>query len=122
MGARIVIVEDEQIIAVDLESRLKRLGHEVLGIAITGEEAIVMAEQYQPDIIFMDIRLRGPMNGLQAATTIRALRKMPIIFVTAFADALPRDAQQPEPLSVYMKKPFTAVQLKDALSAALKSA
>ena len=75
MPARILIVEDEQIIAADLRNKLQRLGHQVIGMAIGGEEAITMADQFQPDLVLMDVQLEGAMSGTEAARTIQEVER-----------------------------------------------
>ena len=71
MSARILIVEDEQIIAADLRNKLVGLGHEIVGMAIAGAEAISIAEQVRPDLVLMDVQLEGAMSGTEAARTIQ---------------------------------------------------
>ena len=89
MTARILIVEDEYIVAADLEMKLMRMGYQVIGSAVTGEEAVALADEHRPDIVLMDIQLQGSMDGTEAANAIRARSGTPIIFVTAFAGLLP---------------------------------
>jgi CheY-like chemotaxis protein len=83
---RILVVEDEAIIALGLQRRLQRLGYLVPTTASSGEEAIELAEQQQPDVIFMDIGLRGEIDGIEAAKQIRARFDIPIVFLTAYTD------------------------------------
>src|ERR1051326_5669982 len=98
MAARILIVEDEQIIAADLRNHVKRLGHDVIGMAIAGEEAIEMADQLNPDLVLMDVRLEGTMSGTEAAREIQERTGAPIVFITAFPGVFvrePGDMQRP---------------------------
>src|SRR5215217_7190382 len=67
MSARILVVEDESIVQLDLQSRLRRLGHSVVGFASRGEEAIAKAVDLVPDLVLMDVHLQGPMDGMEAA-------------------------------------------------------
>jgi DNA-binding response OmpR family regulator len=120
MSARILIVEDEHIVAADLEMKLTQLGYQVVGSAITGEEAISLAERFRPDVVLMDIQLRGPMDGTEAADAIRTGSGTPIIFVTAFAGLLPRDTQNGALPEMCLSKPFSATELKDKLQAVLR--
>jgi hypothetical protein len=76
--ARILIVEDEQIVAVDLEGQLERLGYQVVGMAVSGEDACTMVASEQPDLILMDVRLDGPMDGIDAAHRIRQSWEVPL--------------------------------------------
>lgn len=83
---RILIVEDEAIIAMSLEMELQKAEYHVCRIASTGKDAIVYAEQENPDIILMDIGLSGDMGGFEAARQIRAHHDMPIIFMTGYQE------------------------------------
>src|SRR5262249_18835188 len=81
---RVLIVEDEGLIAADIARRLESLGHHVTGAASTAEEAIAQAPD--ADVVLMDIRLDGPRDGIDAATEIRSRFRTPVIFLTAHAD------------------------------------
>ncbi len=83
---RILIVEDEQIIQMDLQDRLERLGYEIAGVATSGPAAIEAAERENPDIILMDIRLQGEMDGVEAAQQIRLFHDGPLVYITAHAE------------------------------------
>src|SRR3954462_15407644 len=119
MAARILIVEDEQIIAADLRNKVRRMGHEVIGMAITGEEAIGLADQFKPDLVLMDVQLEGEMSGAEAAHTIQARIGAPVSYVTAFAWNLATYPGQKAPPGICLGKPFTRVQLETAIWAAL---
>lgn len=121
MGLRILIVEDEQIIAEDLASQIRRLGHQVLGIAMSGEEAIAMAADIQPELVLMDIQLEGAMTGTEAAQTIRALTGAAIIFVTAFPGVFLRESSRLSDAGICLNKPFTRTQLEAALKSAAQN-
>jgi len=118
MPARVLLVENELIIAADLRNKLTRLGHEVVGIAITGEEAVGMAEELRPDLVLMDIQLEGGMRGTECARTIQERTGAPIIFLTAFSGTLIRDATDIHP-GICLSKPFSRVQLETALDTVL---
>jgi len=83
---KILIVEDEAIIAMEIEISLKSLGYQVTSIVDTGDKAIEKAEEDKPDIILMDIRIKGEMDGIEAADIIRSRFEIPIIFLTAYLD------------------------------------
>ena len=83
---RLLIVEDEALIAEETADRLTRLGYQVLGIADTGPQAIAMAQQLQPDLVLMDIRLKGAMSGIEAAEQIYQSLQTPVIFASAHSD------------------------------------
>ena len=84
--ARIMIVEDERIVARDLAATLVDLGYAVTGMVGTGEEAIVKAKEWQPDLVLMDIRLAGSIDGVEASSRIKSERDTPIIFLTSHSD------------------------------------
>jgi CheY-like chemotaxis protein len=84
--ARVLIVEDELIIAWQLSEAVQELGHEVCGMAADATEAVALATQLLPDLVLIDVRLRRGTDGIAAAAAIRAERPVPIIFCTAFAE------------------------------------
>ncbi|HHE38362.1 MAG TPA: response regulator [Candidatus Cloacimonetes bacterium] len=86
MKKRIIIVEDEIIIAEDIKQYLIKFGYEVVGMADNGEEAIKLAKELIPDMLFVDIRLHGDMSGVDAAREIHHQLEIPIVFLTAYAD------------------------------------
>ena len=84
---RILIVEDEAIIAADLQRRLGRLGCEVVGMAASGEDAIRLAAVLKPELVLMDINLQGELDGTQAARHLRDKMQLPVVYLTASSDA-----------------------------------
>ncbi len=121
MPARILIVEDDQIIAADLSLKVQGLGHEVVGIAMSGEEAIGLAGQCKPDLVLMDIQLDTAMGGGEAASIIQERVGASIIFVTALPSADFRgqsDGMSEE--RIYLGKPFSRVQLEAVVATALR--
>ncbi len=86
MPSRIMIVEDEVIFALDLRRRLESLGHTIVANVTSGEAAVQEFEQVQPDLVLMDLRLAGEMDGIEAAEAIRSQRAVPVVFLTAYAD------------------------------------
>ena len=117
--ARVLIVEDEQIVAVDLEGHLERLGYQVVDTAASGEEACEKVGRAQPDLILMDVRLDGPMDGIEAAQRIRQICEVPIVFLTAYCDAATLErAKLAEPYG-YLVKPFVPSDLHAAIQMAL---
>ena len=121
MSLRVLIVEDEQIVAADIETKLLRMGHRVIGIAASGEEAIRLAEEGKPEIVLMDIQLEGEMEGTEAARRIRESTGAQIIFVTAFSGVFLRDPKQMEAPGICLTKPFSDAQVKTALDVVAKS-
>ncbi|MBU2549167.1 MAG: PAS domain S-box protein, partial [Proteobacteria bacterium] len=85
--ARILIVEDEFLIALELKDEAERLGYQVTGTAATGERALALAEETRPNLVLMDILLKGEMDGIEAAEAIRDRWGIPVIFLTAYAEA-----------------------------------
>jgi PAS domain S-box-containing protein len=117
--ARILVVEDEAIVAMDISVRLRALGYEVVGPAATGAEALEIAEQTRPDLVLMDIMLRGGMDGVEAAQRIRETIGAPIVYLTAYADdSTLRRAKVAEPLG-YLLKPFEERELRTTIETAL---
>src|ERR1051325_716721 len=83
----ILVVEDENIVAKDIQQSLKKLGYDVVGVSATGEDAIEKAEQAKPSLVLMDIMLKGEMSGIEAADYIRQKLNIPVIYLTAYADS-----------------------------------
>jgi PAS domain S-box-containing protein len=117
--AKIIIVEDENITALDIRKRLHGLGYEVPATASSGEEALAKVAEFSPDLVLMDIVLRGAMDGVQAANKIRCDYNIPVVFLTAFSDSdtLHR-AKVTEPFG-YVLKPFEERSLHTAIEMAL---
>ena len=111
----ILVVEDESIIAKDIQQSLKKLGYTVLGICSTGEDAVKAAEELKPDLILMDIMLKGNISGIEAATQIREKNNIPVIYLTAYADeSTLNKAKVTEPYG-YIIKPFKEIDLRTAI-------
>ncbi len=117
--AKILIVEDESIVALELESRLTDLGYSVCGIVASGADAINLAIAEKPNIILMDINIKGPIDGVVTAEKIKEILDIPIIFLTAFTDSntLQR-AKITEPYG-YIVKPFEERELHTSIEIAL---
>jgi diguanylate cyclase (GGDEF)-like protein/PAS domain S-box-containing protein len=116
---KVLIVEDEKIIALDLQRRLERFGYQVCDLAVDGAEAIEKAKTHLPDIILMDIMLSGGMDGIEAARRIKNDLKIPIIFLTAYADEKTLErAKETEPVA-YILKPFKERELFTTIEIAL---
>ena len=86
MTNRIMIVEDERIVALDLRQTLESFGHEVITVVSSGEQAIAQAQALHPDLILMDINLDGTMDGTAAAQAIHDSERIPVVFLTAYAE------------------------------------
>ncbi|OUL31608.1 response regulator [Nostoc sp. 106C] len=118
-NAKILVVEDEAIVAKDLRNRLTRFGYMVPGVASSGQEAINKALEFCPDLVLMDIKLKGEMDGVEAAQEIHKHLDIPIIYLTAYADdnTLER-AKVTEPFG-YLLKPFKERELQTNIEIAL---
>jgi signal transduction histidine kinase len=115
---RILIVEDEQLVALDLAGTLEELGYEVVGMAARGEDAVVRARELEPQLILMDVRLAGQLDGIQTAEAICDTRNVPVVYLTAHSDneTLQRAAGG---ASGYLVKPFKAPELRCVIEIAL---
>lgn len=118
-GEKILIVEDEIIVAMGVEQKLLDLEYNVVGIVDTGEDAVKRAHQLKPDLILMDIVLKGEMDGIEAAQQIHDDLDIPIIYLTAYSDdAVLKRARITEPYG-YMIKPFRKNEVKAYIEVAL---
>jgi CheY-like chemotaxis protein len=117
--ARILIVEDENIIAMDIQSILQKMGYDVFAIVSSGEESINIASLTMPDIVLMDIKLKGKMNGIQAAEHIYDQFRIPIIFVSAYGDELTYVQSGRFKPFEFVRKPFIEEELEDKISGVL---
>ena len=103
---RIMVVEDEALIALDLGRRLKRLGFEVVGIADSYDDALELYARSTPDLVLMDIFIRPPLDGIETARALARLGDAPVVFLTAFGDdATVRRASEVSPYG-YILMPF----------------
>ena len=116
---KILVVEDENIVAMDVKHRLKNLGYAVAARTASGEEAIKKATETRPDLVLMDIRLKGKMDGIEAAEHIRERFDIPVIYLTAHADETTlHRAKITEPYG-YLLKPFEEKELHSTISMAI---
>ena len=116
---KILVVEDESIVALDLEDRLRNLGYSVPATVARGDDAIRMALEHHPDLILMDIRLKGEMDGIETAAQIQEHLDVPIVYLTAYADRETLDrAKETQPYG-YILKPFEAREVQTTIEMAL---
>ncbi len=115
--ARILIIEDEPIIAMDIEMIVQNLGHEVVGVAATHREAVAEAMQHQPSLVLADIQLADNSSGIEAVQEILGEMAVPVIFITAFPERL-LTGNRPEP-AFLLTKPYQPATLRAAISQAL---
>ena len=116
---KVLVVEDESIVSKDIQLSLKKLGYEVVGAAATGEKAIKLALEANPDIILMDIMLKGDINGIEAAGTIREKVGTPVIFLTAYADENTLDKAKVTQPYGYIIKPFKEIDIHTSIEMAM---
>jgi two-component system, response regulator PdtaR len=114
---RVLIVEDEILLAIDMRSMLENNGCTVVGLASSAEQAVKIAERERPDLVLMDVRLEGQRDGVDAAIEIRNLFDIPSLFVTANADARIQERAQPARPFGFIMKPFSESMLLRALRA-----
>lgn len=116
---RILVVEDESIVTELLQEFLKNLGYEIAGVTGYGEDAVILAAERCPDLILMDIKLRGEMSGVEASKQIREHLDIPVVYLTAYADD---DTVQRAKLTApfgYIQKPFKGGEVRSAIEIAL---
>lgn len=117
--ANVLVVEDEFIVSKDIQSSLKKLGYNVIGAAPSGEKALEILAENTPDIVLMDIMLKGEMNGIETAEIVRNQYAIPVIYLTAYADeSTLSKAKVTEPYG-YILKPFKEIDLHTSIEMAL---
>jgi PAS domain S-box-containing protein len=117
--AHILVVEDEQLVAKDIELSLAGMGHTVIGVASSSEDALRMARARRPDLVLMDVRIEGDLDGIQTAEILRERHDVALVYVTAHADAgTVARAKRTQP-SGYLLKPFRESELRGAVEIAL---
>jgi DNA-binding LytR/AlgR family response regulator len=115
----VLVVEDESIVSKDIQQSLTKLGYNVVGSSSTGEKAIALASELKPDIVLMDIMLKGAITGIDAAAEIKSNEGIPVIFLTAYADeGTLAKAKVTEPYG-YIIKPFKEIDLHTSIEMAL---
>lgn len=117
---RALIVEDEFLIAEELKERLSRLGFEVIGTVDSADEGIAIATRELPDVILMDIRLKGKKDGIEAAHEIRQQVDLPIVYVTAYSDALTVERIKHSDQDGFILKPFHRHDLQSTIQVAIQ--
>jgi PAS domain S-box-containing protein len=116
-SCKVLVVEDEGLIAHDISTRLEAMGHEVVGTASTAEEALEMAQK--ADLVLMDIRIDGSVDGVEAAARIREMYRLPVIFLTAHSDRQTLDRAKVTGAFGYLVKPVAQGSLNSAIEIAL---
>jgi len=116
---RILVIENEQIVAHDLNNLLKRLGYAPLGPATTGREAIQLAEQTKPDLILMDVKLNGGMDGVEASHEIVRNRTVPVVYLTGYPGTFICSPWEMVHPYLCLAKPFSERGVQAAIESAL---
>lgn len=116
---KILIVDDEVVVAEAIRRQLRSLGYLVVGVVASGIEAVQLAGEHRPDLILMDIKLKGPMDGIEAAGTIQSRYAIPVIYLTAFSDEETLERARPTLPLAYLIKPFVSSDLRAAVELAL---
>lgn len=119
--ATILLVEDDPIIAMAVGDDLAASGYRILGPADNGRDAIALAEAHGPDLVVMDVRLRGRMTGIEAAREIKARIATRLVFATAFLDSAAREAMAKVGYEALLPKPYTPEQLAATIAGALET-
>ena len=117
---KIMIVEDEIIIAKALSKELQDLGYEVCQLSSSGEKAIEIAENESPDLVIMDVRLHGEMDGIKAARDIKDRLGIPVIFITGFSDDKVKEKAGVTESYKYLVKPLRKNEIKSSVEMALQ--
>jgi PAS domain S-box-containing protein len=122
MPGKLLIVEDEPIVALDLQQELEELGCDVTGLAESADAALMSIEESRPDLALMDIRIEGAMDGIQTARLIRHAYQIPVVFLTSYSDKATLARAARELPYGYLTKPFKSRELEATLSMALHKA
>lgn len=113
---KILIVEDEVIAAITTQKILEKWGYEVCGSVISGEDAVKSVKEEDPDIVLMDIRLVGPIDGIEATRQIRVFSQTRIIFMTGYSDKEIRASAEALDPTAYLLKPVDMYKLKPLIA------
>jgi two-component system, response regulator PdtaR len=117
---RVLIAEDEILVAMDLQITLSEIGYSVIGISSSGEQTIELTRAERPDIILMDVHLRGAVSGLQAAEKIQEEFAIPILFVTAAPDDSTLEKINSSKMNALLSKPISTQSLQIAINKLIK--
>src|SRR5690242_3574878 len=117
---RALIIEDETLIAEELKERLSLLGFSIIAAVDTAAEGIEIATRQNPDLVLMDIRLKGKKDGIQAAAEIRRQVDVPIVYLTAYSDQITVERAKSTEHDGFILKPFYRGELQSTIDVALK--
>jgi CheY-like chemotaxis protein len=119
MGIRVMLVEDEILISEMLSDMLEDLGHTVCSTLASGENALGEVLKEKPDLVIMDIKLKGAMTGIEAARAIKQARDIPIIYLTGYSDGVVVEQARETGAAGYLVKPVTKDELRKSIDKAL---
>ena len=117
---RVLVVEDERIVALNLKQRLMRLGYEISAMAASGEKALAEIERTQPDVVLMDINIEGDIDGIETASRIPSEYHTPVIYLTAYSEQATLDRAKATKPYGYLLKPFSERELHATIQMALE--
>jgi CheY-like chemotaxis protein len=118
--AKIIVVEDEAIVAMATKMMLRQLSHEIISLISAGVDAVEEVKQRDVDLVIMDIKLKGPMDGIQAAEEIRKTKDIPIVFITGNSDLKTKERISKIENSLMLLKPVLSEDLKVSLKKLLR--
>ena len=117
---QVLIVEDEAIVSMDLRFKLEAMGYGVPAETSSGKEAVDAVSKHQPDVVLMDIRLSGEMDGIAAADEIRRRFKIPVVYLTSYSDEDTLERANATAPSGYLHKPFDYAILRAVVETAIR--
>lgn len=115
---KVLVVEDEMIIALLIERMITNLGHKVVDKVSSGEEAIAAALKHEPDLILMDIRLKGDLNGIETMSRIQKIKNIPVIYISGNTDSVHQEKIEETEYLEFLSKPITFADLSRSLDLA----
>ena len=118
-GKKILIVEDEGLLAMDLEEQLAGIGLEIAGVALSGEEALEIVEIVSPDLVLMDISLKRGMDGVELASELKEKFGVPVVFITGNSDEKTRKRAMSIGPAAYIQKPIVVENMLQVIKDAL---
>lgn len=116
---KIIIAEDEKIVAKDIENKLKKSGYEVLGVVSTGKDLLDKVSESVPDLVLMDVKLDGDMDGIETATKLKKGFGVPVVYLTAYADKITLSRINETEPGGYVLKPFKLADLRKSIEEAV---
>jgi len=117
--ARIMVVEDDDELATEISDMLTMLGYQVAGRAASGEDCLILASQAQPDLVLMDIKIRGNLDGIQTAERLKKIKDVPVVYLTGFSDSATLKRARQTHAHGFLVKPFRVSEIKSTIEMAL---